>query len=39
VDSLIAAIVAMAYDEGLVMSVRASDGEVYLLKPICDGSL
>jgi len=39
VDSLIAAIVAMAYDEGLVMSVRASDGEVYLLKPICDRGL
>jgi predicted nuclease with RNAse H fold len=39
VDSLIAAIVAMAYDEGLVMSVRASDGEVYLLKPICNRGL
>ena len=39
VDSLIAAIVAMAYDEGLVVSVRASDGEVYLLKPVCDRSL
>jgi predicted nuclease with RNAse H fold len=36
VDSLIAAVVAMAYDEGLAMSVRASDGEVYLLKPICN---